>query len=72
MGDKDIISKHILKNLVRDFAVYLLGLPVTQVDLVETQYQRVEERRTDLVAKVALPTAKLFCCTSKSKTTTMS
>jgi predicted transposase YdaD len=55
MGEKDIISKHILKNLVRDFAIYLFGLPVTQVELLETQRQRVEERRADLLAKVALP-----------------
>ena len=28
MGNKDIISKHILKNIVRDFAVHLFGLKV--------------------------------------------
>lgn len=54
MGDKDITSKRILKNLVREFAVVLFGLPVTEVELLETNHQRIEERRADLVAKVAL------------------
>ncbi|MFM8333474.1 MAG: hypothetical protein ACKN9T_17495 [Candidatus Methylumidiphilus sp.] len=55
MGDKDIISKTILKNLVRDFAVYLFGLPVSEVELVETEQQRVEDRHADLVARVSTP-----------------
>lgn len=55
MGDKDIISKRILKHLVRDFAVHLFGLPVTEVELLDTEQQRVEGRRADLVAKVTLP-----------------
>lgn len=32
----------------------LFGLPVTRVELLETQAQRVEERRADLVAKVSV------------------
>ncbi|MGZ8218225.1 Rpn family recombination-promoting nuclease/putative transposase [Methylomagnum sp.] len=60
MGDKDIISKRILKNLVRDFAIHLFGLPVTEVELLETEHQRVEGRRADLVAKVALPDGETF------------
>ncbi len=55
MGDKDIISKRILKNLVRDFATYLFDLPVTEVELLDTESQRVEERRADLLAKVSQP-----------------
>jgi hypothetical protein len=55
MGDKDITSKRILKNLVREFAIVLFGLPVTEVELLETNHQRIEDRRADLVAKVALP-----------------
>ncbi|SMF94912.1 hypothetical protein SAMN02949497_2251 [Methylomagnum ishizawai] len=54
MGDKDILSKSIFKALVRDFATYLFHLPVVEVKLLETAQQRVEERRADLVAKVAL------------------
>jgi predicted transposase YdaD len=60
MGDKDIISKRILKNLIRDFAAQLFGLPVTEVELLETQSQRVEERRADLVARVRLPGGEAF------------
>jgi hypothetical protein len=49
MGAKDIISKNIFKTLVRDFATYLFGLPVTEVELLETANQRIEERRADLL-----------------------
>lgn len=55
MGAKDIISKNILKTLVRDFATYLFGLPVSEVELLETANQRIEDRQADLIAKVALP-----------------
>ena len=55
MGDKDILSKTIFKNLVRDFATYLFGLPVTEVELLDTAQQRFEERRADLVARVSAP-----------------
>lgn len=54
MGEKDIISKRIFKRLVRDFAIYLFDLPVTDVELLETAQQRIEERRADLVARVTL------------------
>jgi len=60
MGHKDIISKRILKNLVKDFATYLFGLSITHVELVETENQRVEERRADLLAKVSSPTGEKF------------
>lgn len=60
MGNKDIISKRILKILVRDFARYLFGLPVVKVALLETQTQRVEERRSDLLAKVKLADGESF------------
>ncbi|MFM8332301.1 MAG: hypothetical protein ACKN9T_11485 [Candidatus Methylumidiphilus sp.] len=60
MGKKDIISKRILKILVRDFATHLFGLPVVGVVLLDTQTQRVEERRSDLLAQVALPDGETF------------
>ena len=41
MGDKDILSKHIFKALVRDFATGLSGLPVVEVELLGTAQQRV-------------------------------
>ena len=60
MGKKDIISKRILKILVRDFANYLFRLPVVEVTLLDTQTQRVEERRADLLAQVTLPDGESF------------
>jgi len=60
MGKKDIISKRILKILVRDFATYLFGLPVVAVTLLDTQTQRMEERRADLLAQVTLPGGEAF------------
>jgi predicted transposase YdaD len=52
MGDKDIISKDIFQRLVRDFATYLFHLPVTEVELLDTEQHRIEDRRADLVARV--------------------
>lgn len=60
MAQKDIISKRVLKNLVREFATQLFGFKITEVELLETQAQRVEERRSDLVAKVRLPDGEVF------------
>lgn len=60
MGDKDIISKQIFKTLVRDFAIYLFNLPVTEVELLETAQERVEDRRADLVAKVGMADGGTF------------
>jgi predicted transposase YdaD len=60
MGNKDILSKRILKQLVRDFATYLFRLPVVEVNLLDTQIQRIEERRTDLLAQVQLPGGESF------------
>ncbi len=54
MGDKDLISKSLFKLLVRDFAIYLFDLPVTEVELLDGEQQRIEERRADLLAKVRL------------------
>jgi predicted transposase/invertase (TIGR01784 family) len=52
MADKDIISKTILKRLVLDMAKVLFKLKLTSAEIIETEYQCVEERRADLVAKV--------------------
>jgi hypothetical protein len=60
MGHKDIISKHALKSIARDFATYLFGLAVAHLELLETQGQRVEERRSDLVARVRLESGETF------------
>ncbi|MDO9142274.1 MAG: DUF4351 domain-containing protein [Methylobacter sp.] len=52
MGDKDIISKHILKRLLLDMARYLCQLDIVDAELLNTEQQRIEDRRADLVARV--------------------
>ncbi|MBU0654555.1 MAG: DUF4351 domain-containing protein [Gammaproteobacteria bacterium] len=50
---KDITSKHLLKRMAADLANLLLELDIdpNSVELLETQHQRVEERRADLVVR---------------------
>ncbi len=60
MGNKDIISKSIFQRLVRDFATYLFNLPVMDVEMLETETHRVEDRRADLVAKVTDAAGQIF------------
>jgi len=54
MGNKDIVSKHVLKNITADIANLLLKLDVEQepIELLETEQQRLETRHADLVARV--------------------
>jgi predicted transposase YdaD len=54
MGEKDIISKQVIRHLAADLANYLLGLDIepASLELIETEQQRVEDRRADLVAQV--------------------
>lgn len=52
MGEKDIISKQIFKRILVDVATYLFGLELQSADLLETEHQRIEERRADLCARV--------------------
>lgn len=50
MTDKDIVSKDLLKKIAIDIARVLLHLKVDRAEIVETEYQRIEDRRADLVA----------------------
>jgi len=52
MAKKDIISKHIIKRLIEDISKYLFKLKLDSLEVLETQFQRVEERRADIVVKV--------------------
>lgn len=54
MAQKDVISKQAIKRIALDIAVYLLHLPVDndEVEILETEQQRVEYRRADLVVKL--------------------
>jgi len=50
MADKDIVSKDLLKRIAVDIARVLLHLKVDSAEIIETEYQRIEDRRADLVA----------------------
>lgn len=52
MAEKDIVSKQLLRRLLVDIAEYLLGLSLREAELMETEQQRVEDRRSDLTARV--------------------
>lgn len=52
MADKDIVSKDILKRIAVDIARVLLHLRVERAEIIETEYQRIEDRRADLVARM--------------------
>lgn len=54
MGSKDIVSKQALSHLAGDIANLLLHLDVAtdSVELLDTEQQRVELRRADLVARM--------------------
>jgi hypothetical protein len=58
MNDKDIISKHLLKRMTIGMARILLGLEIIELDIIESNQQRIEERRADLVALVKEPTSQ--------------
>lgn len=60
MGHKDIISKNIFKRILKDIATYIFKLELTHVELIETEQQRIEDRRADLTARVVDSTGKTF------------
>lgn len=55
MPNKDILSKHLLKRIAIDMAIYLFNLDVSDAELLETEFQRVEDRRADLLLFVKAP-----------------
>ena len=60
MTAKDIISRDTLKRLTTDLARHLLGIEAEAIELLETQNQRVEDRRADLVARMRATDASEF------------
>ena len=52
MAEKDIISKKIIKRLIEDISRYIFELELDALEVLETQFQRTEERRADIVVKV--------------------
>ena len=49
MGEKDTVSKALLKRIVVDLARYLLDLEIEALEILDTESQRIEQRRADLV-----------------------
>jgi len=52
MGQKDIISKQVFKRILVDVATHIFNLQLDTVELLETEQQRIEDRRADLLARV--------------------
>ena len=52
MGDKDIVSKEIIKEIGRDISMHILGIDIDgEVTLVDKEWTRVEKRDSDIVFK---------------------
>jgi len=52
MGEKDIISKEIIKEIGRDISMHILGIDIQgEVTLVDKEWTRVEKRDSDIVFK---------------------
>jgi len=49
---KDIVSKEIVKKLVIDIAKYILNIEINDLEFIDKELQRVEDRRADVVANV--------------------
>ncbi len=52
MGQKDIVTKEIIKEIGRDISMYILGIDIqSEVELVDKEWTRVEKRESDIVFK---------------------
>jgi hypothetical protein len=52
MGDKDIVSKELIKEIGRDLSMHILGIDIQgEVTLVDKEWTRVEKRDSDIVFK---------------------
>ena len=49
---KDTISKEIIKEIVKNISKYLLKIDIKTIKFLETEKQRIESTRADIVAKV--------------------
>lgn len=54
MGHQDIVSQETIRRIAIDLAVYLLGLEIDpdSLELLDTEQQRIEDRRADLVVRL--------------------
>ncbi len=52
MGQKDIISKELLKNIARDISKHILHIEIKEdMELINQEFTRVESRESDLIFK---------------------
>ena len=52
MGDKDIVSKEIIKEIGRDISMHILGIDIKgEVTLIDKEWTRIEKRDSDIVFK---------------------
>ncbi len=52
MGQKDVVSKEILKRIARDIAIYILKIEIREdMELIDKEFTRVEKRDADLIFK---------------------
>jgi len=50
VGDKEIVSKEIIKEIGRDISMHILGIDIQgEVTLVDKEWTRVEKRDSDIV-----------------------
>jgi predicted transposase YdaD len=55
MPKKDIISKQLFKRIALDMAMHLFHLEIDEAELLNTETQRIEDRRADLLLSVKAP-----------------
>jgi len=52
LGDKDIISKEILKNIAKDISRHILNIEIREdMELIDKEFTRIEKRDADLIFK---------------------
>jgi len=52
MGQKDIVTKDIIKEIGRDISMYILGIDIqNEIELIDKEWTRVEKRESDIVFK---------------------
>ena len=52
MGQKDVISKEILKHIARDISKHILHIEIKDdMEIINTNFTRVESREGDLLFK---------------------
>ena len=60
MTNKDVISKELIRQIVKDMAIYLLGLNISELEELPTEQQRIETRHADVVMRATLQNGDNF------------